>query len=439
MTIDIKDFFRNCNPTATINYADMEQRKYYIDFSSVREGQGIEGMADNITWSPDEFSCQLFTGHIGCGKSTELLRLKALLEKEGFHVVYFGADQVLEVRDVDISDILFAIARQVIDSLKSVGIEPSPKENFGLLLDGMLRTLREIIPKVADGLTTNLYSVIEEWLAKAKDSPDIRNRLRSYSEPFTPTILEAVNRELLAPAIRNLVQDGKRGLVVIVDNLDRVENVIKVGKMQPEYLFVDRGEQLKLNCHVVYTVPFELTYQEGNRLMERFSDCSVLPMIPVTHRDGRENAEGMALMRQMALSRAFPDKDDAHRDEHLTEIFDRKETLDRLCRVSGGHVRRFLRFLHLSIKRQKRLPISEQMLEDVIREDRNKQARSLSDEEWEVLKQVRRDKKVRKSELFQHLQRQMFIFEYQDRNGAYADVNPVLADAAEMEEGRVKG
>ncbi len=210
MGIDTKDFFRTCNPATTINYADPEQRKYYIDFSSVREGLGIEGMADNITWSPDEFTCQLFTGHIGCGKSTELLRLKALLEKEGFHVVYFGADSVLEVRDVDISDILFAIAREVIDSLKSVGIELPPKDKFKVLLNGMLRTLKDVGAKVADGLTTNLYGVIEEWLAKAKDSPEIRNRLRNYSEPFTPTILEAINNELLASATQSLVQNGKR-------------------------------------------------------------------------------------------------------------------------------------------------------------------------------------------------------------------------------------
>jgi len=438
MTIDTKDFFYACNPVETINYADPEQRKYYIDFSPVREGRGIEGMADNITWFPEAFTCQLFSGHIGCGKSTELLRLKALLEKEGFHVVYFGADQVLEVGDVDISDILFAIARQVIDSLMSVGIEPSPKEKFKVLLEGMFRTLKEVGPRIADGLMANLYGIIGEWLAKAKDSPDIRNRLRAYSEPFAPTILEAINSELLAPAIRNLVQNEKKGLVVIVDNLDRIENVIKVGKMQHEYIFVDRGKQLKLNCHVVYTVPFELTYQETNRLAQRFGECSVLPMIPVTHRDGMENGEGMALMRQMAISRAFPDKEDAYREEHLTEIFDRKETLDRLCRVSGGHARRFLIFLHLCIRIQKRLPISEETLEEVIREDRNRQTRALSDEDWELLKQVRDDKKVRKSELFQYLQRQMYIFEYQDRNGSYADINPVLEDAMEMG-GRVKG
>jgi len=51
-----------------------------------------------------------FTGHIGCGKSTELLRLKTELEQQGFHVVYFESSQDLDMADVDISDILLAIA-----------------------------------------------------------------------------------------------------------------------------------------------------------------------------------------------------------------------------------------------------------------------------------------------------------------------------------------
>ena len=61
-------------------------------------------------FSPDEPTCELFTGHIGCGKSTELLRLKAELEQEGFHVVYFESSQDLEIGDVDITDIMLAIA-----------------------------------------------------------------------------------------------------------------------------------------------------------------------------------------------------------------------------------------------------------------------------------------------------------------------------------------
>ncbi len=102
--LDFREFFNACNPTKTINYADPRERQYYVDFSSVRGGKLIEQMARHIKLSR-EATCQLFTGYIGCGKSTELLRLKAELEQQLFHVVYFKAEEEVDILDVEVSDI----------------------------------------------------------------------------------------------------------------------------------------------------------------------------------------------------------------------------------------------------------------------------------------------------------------------------------------------
>ena len=111
MTIDIRKFYQATNPINTLSVDTSEEdKKYYIDFSSVRGEEVIKKMKERITfWSPDEPTCQLFTGHIGCGKTTELGRLKAQLEEEGYHVVYFESNEDLEMSDVDVSDILLAI------------------------------------------------------------------------------------------------------------------------------------------------------------------------------------------------------------------------------------------------------------------------------------------------------------------------------------------
>jgi excinuclease UvrABC ATPase subunit len=116
-----------------------EERKYYIDFSSVRGGNIIKELGRTITrLSPDKPTCQLFTGHIGCGKSTELQRLKAELEQQGFHVVYFESSQVLEMADVDVTDILLAIA-----NLEQVRQNCNPQYDPQLYIDslGELRSL----------------------------------------------------------------------------------------------------------------------------------------------------------------------------------------------------------------------------------------------------------------------------------------------------------
>ena len=127
MTIDLRRFFQVTNPSKTLAIENLEDQKYYIDFSSVRGGKIIAELKDKITFfSPDEPTCMLFTGHIGCGKSTELLRLKVELEKEDFHVVYFESSEDLEMADVDTADVLLAIARRVSQSLSLIDININP-------------------------------------------------------------------------------------------------------------------------------------------------------------------------------------------------------------------------------------------------------------------------------------------------------------------------
>jgi hypothetical protein len=119
--IDIRKFFQATNPGRALTMDKEEDRKYYIDCSAVRGSQIIEELRDNIAFfSPDEPTCELFTGHIGCGKSTELRRLETELKDAGFHVVYFESSQDLEMGDVDIGDILLAIARRVSESLQEI-------------------------------------------------------------------------------------------------------------------------------------------------------------------------------------------------------------------------------------------------------------------------------------------------------------------------------
>ncbi|MEJ1937425.1 P-loop NTPase fold protein, partial [Nostoc sp. NIES-2111] len=257
-------------------------RKYYIDFSEVRGGKIIEELSRTITrLSPDEPTCQLFTGHIGCGKSTELLRLKAELEHQEFHVVYFESSQDLDMADVDITDILLSIAREVSGSLEEINICLHSKY-FNHIFTEIIDLLQTPIDLEAQSV---LSRSIAKITTKTKDSPRLRSQLRQYLEPRTTGILEAINKELLEPAIAALNQKGKRGLVVIIDNLDRVDNSIKPSwRTQPEYLFVERGEQLnQLNCHVVYTIPLVLIFSNSlGRLTNRFGvDPKVLPMITV--------------------------------------------------------------------------------------------------------------------------------------------------------------
>ncbi len=433
MALDIFKFFQATNPSRTLAVENEEDQKYYIDFASVRGGQIIEKLRNKIAFfSSEEPTCELFTGHIGCGKSTELLRLKVELEQDGFHVVYFESDQDLEMGDVDAGDILLAIARRVSESLETAGINLRPgyfQRLFGEIKE-VLQTPIEI--------TDVTFSVsIAAITAQTKSSPNLRDKLRGFLEPRTDGIIQAINRELLEPAIQKLKQEGRRGLVVLVDNLDRIAPAPKAwGRPQPEYLFVDRGTQLRrLNCHIIYTIPLALRFSDDfGRLTASFMvDPKVLPMAPVQLRDGHDHEEGMALLRQLVLARAFPDVAFDQRLGRITEVFDSPEALDRLCRASGGHVRNLLRFLNDWIQEDRQLPLTRESLETVIRARRNELTLSIDTQEWEALRQVVRNKTVAGNQDYQALIRSMFVYEYRDREGSWFDINPILAEAKEFQ------
>ena len=436
MSLNVKTFYQATNPGKALFTDNQEiEEKYYIDFSSVRGGKIIEDLKDNIAmWSPDEPTCQLFTGHIGCGKSTELWLLKQLLEAEGFHVVYFESDKDLEMGDLDVSDILLTIARQVIESLNTLEkLNLDEPRRFKSIIEGAIKLLQteiEISPEV------ELSFGIAKITAQAKASPQLRSKLRDYLGPRSNGIIETINQELLEPAHKKLKQRGKNGLVVIVDNLDKVDSSPKPwGRPQPEYLFVDRGEQLaSLHCHVIYTLPLALRFSNDfNTLTQRFkSDPQVLPMVSIQLRDGKEFGEGMAKLRQLVLARAFPHLEEQQRLEKITEIFDSTETLDYLCKMSGGHVRNILRILNDAIKKQKGLPISSENLNKVIQNFRNERTLAVEDEEWELLRQVAQTQKVKGDDGYQRLIRSMFVYEYRDDDGSWFDINPILKDSVEL-------
>ncbi len=266
--------------------------------------------------------------------------------------------------------------------------------------------------------------------------------MRQQLEPRTSGILQSLNEEVLGIATEKLKEQGKKGLVVIVDNLDRVDNREKVsGRTQPEYLFVDRGEQLrKLNCHVVYTIPLVLLFSnETQALVHRLGGGvapKMLPMVPVQLRDGSDFQNGINLLKQMVMVRAFPDVEPEQHDKLVDQVFEISETLEYLCRMSGGHIRTLLGMLYRCLQEEDP-PLSQSCLERVIREHRDSIVLAITDDEWKLLHRVeqqRGDKQINLSgeENHQILLRSLFVLEYRDSQGRWFGINPVLKETEKL-------
>ena len=306
-----------------------------------------------------------------------------------------------------------------------------------LSAEGQIPGVGDLGIEIADDLTVSFSTVIGKISATTKKNRDLHDRLRAYLEPKTDGLVTVLNQGLFEPTAEKLQELGKPGLVVIVDNLDRLLPLEKIpGRFQPQYIFADRGSDLtRLHCHVLYTMPLALRYtNDYNLIKDKFRGFpTVLPMVPVKSRDGLIHNEGMALLRQMVLAR-LTNHEGKEISEIIQEVFDSPETLDYLCQISGGHVRNLLIILRSWISKDKKFPLSRENLEAVVVAQRTELLQGITADEWELMRRVKQEKQIAGDDDYEKLIHNRFVFEYRDREGAWYDINPLLKVATQLQE-----
>ncbi|MEM8639396.1 MAG: ATP-binding protein [Cyanobacteria bacterium P01_G01_bin.54] len=439
MTVDLRSFFRACNPSKTLNYQNEQDRQLYIDFAQVRGAEVVGQLERVISWS-EENTCQLFTGHIGCGKSTELLCLKAKLESLGFHVVYFESSQMLEMGDVEVSDILLAIAHQVSQSLKDAQISLT-----GRYFQNLFNECRQFLKTSIDLKAQAEFSLwgMGTLSLEAQQNPTLRSQLRQFLEPQVQALIKGINQEMIQPATQALHKKSKPGLVIIVDNLDRIDGrQLDSGQTLPEYIFINRGEKLRqLACHVVYTIPLALRFaNDAQTMQQRLGEITVLPMVPVRRRDGSVYEAGLVKLRELILSRgrlAETTQTGQPSDDAIliTQLFDHPDTLDALCFMSGGHVRNLLRLMQSTLRKSDRLPVQWANVERSVQEEKAALMLSITPDEWNLLRKVKRTQAVTGDVEQNLLLRNLWAFEYRHQGDQWFEVNPLLAGVEQLQGG----
>ncbi|TRU33044.1 MAG: ATP-binding protein [Microcystis aeruginosa Ma_MB_F_20061100_S20] len=430
MCLNIEKFYQNCDPKKPLNYGNTEDKSYYIDFASVRGVEVIQELKDSIEWD-ENHTYQLFTGQIGCGKTTELWRLKTELEQDNWGVVFLDTNIGLDVNDVRLTDLLIFIACGVSDEYIK-----NTEENF---LEQCFPTFQNIFNQILNiidrrliiseiGLSVGLATIT----AQVKQNSTIRDRLSNQLGMFMPDLIRAINEEVIRLVIDKLRNQGKKGLVVIVDGLDKMIDLTQAGS-----LFIDRTQQLRsFRCHIIYTIPMSLVFSDRfQALLQNFAETpKVLPMIPVRRRNGGEHEEGMELLKEMVLKRVFPDLQKDQLFEQIPLLFESDEALNRLCRVSGGHVRYILLYLREWIKSQKTLPLSQPDLEEIIVKYCSDICLGITEEDWELLCQVAKTQEVAGAKYYERLIHSLFVYKYDEQGQAWFDVNPILAESKKMKE-----
>lgn len=425
---DITSAFRACD-VIPLKGETMEQ--YYVDLSAVRSKKAIAGVSARLTTlETGEFTTILFTGHRGCGKSTELRRIEDRWKNE-YRVIYLEADTELDVNDAEYTDLYLAIIRRVADELTELQLRFDPQ-----LLKSFEDWFREITKETEESVQQSIGVEVE---TKAGfQIPFISRLLAKLTAQIQAggqqktTIREILRRDftrlqndinlLLQDAHKKLTQEYPgyvKGFLIIVDNLDRVPPQVA------NHLFLDYGVQLQdLNCTLIYTVPISAIYA-GQKLSNTFNTPNIVPMVGIYQFD-RDRCDleydlaGLETMASLIEQRV-----------HVEAVFESREVLRQITAASGGHVRQLMQLMRnacLSALAEDREQITLEDATYAANQEQFEFERLIPKEHYKILAQVCLTKDISEEELGPAMLYNTSVFEYADPQ-RWNYVNPVVKES----------
>ncbi|MEM6839907.1 MAG: AAA family ATPase [Cyanobacteria bacterium P01_C01_bin.120] len=384
---------------------------FYVQCHDVRGQENIIREVGRSIIRSDEPTYQLYTGHRGAGKSTELKRLRQYLQAQHLRVVYFEATNDLDDTDVQYTDILLSCTHHLLEELRDEA-NPRPVVNW---LQSRWQELKELALTEVEFESLSLEAQIAMFakLTAKLNEKNNRQKIREQVNSNSNSLIKALN-DFIAEARQN-TQTNK--LVIIADNLDRIGLIPRdSGKTNHDEIFIEYSSQMRrLDCHVIYTVPISLVYSNRvTQLRDNYGDCHVLPMVMVRRRDGTVtkpgtiHQPGLDKMKELVQKRVekFTDK------ELVPDVFESAAMLDSLCLISGGHMRELMQLVQTALNWTDELPIQRQAILRAIAKGREDYRNAVDEVDWAKLAEVSLTKRVPNDADYRELLFNRCVLEY---------------------------
>ena len=375
--------YNDCNPSRAAS------REHYFDCSEVRGSSSLSyEFLRRLDRTSDHLSF-LFTGHMGCGKSSELGQLCRHLRtprdgRECYLPVFIDVDEYLDIYDADTPELLLAIVSETAAQLR---------ENAEIELQD--RYFAQRFGEIKQFLLSDIElseSELPLWKAKVKlkglkRDANARDFVRKALAPKTSSMLEEANTvfETARAALRRKKSEEQTpfdDLVVIIDGLEKIHGFggKQSGIESHRELFIDRYAQLTgMQAHFIYTVPLRLVRSpDGPQLGERYAGAPfVLPMVKLNQRGSlEEHAPGRQCLRDLLARRILP--------EPLERVF-QAEALDFLLKYCGGQTRSLLQFAQGASLYADALPIQLEQAQKAVQQTVRSYSTSIPEHHWEKL------------------------------------------------------
>jgi len=323
----------------------------------------------------------LFGGHVGCGKSTELRDYAKLFQK-AYTVRHLELTKTLDINNLRFSDLLVALAKQLVDAVQDSGPSVQPDAIFvtpvlewfdtRVLRKDHFRDIEGEIKtevKAAGGLPL-LASLLATITAKVRGGVSYREELRREIRDGFLQLLQHFNA-LIAHVNGLLSQQGQGPLLFIIDGTD------KLSKEDSETFFTADVNQLgQIQTNMIVCAPISVLLEAGNT-GQRFTRVQ-LPMVKVFDADETPRAAEEEALIELVLKR-MP-----------LRHFDNRDTVRHLVRHSGGHVRDLLRLVRAAFARVEGETITLDVAQLAVRDVASEYQRLVRQSDWTDLVRIDR-------------------------------------------------
>jgi len=376
---------------------------------------------------PDEWLHVAFTGHRGCGKSTELLRLKRRWERDYF-VVYFEVTDLLDPNDIAFTDLFIATAMVVAQAFHDSGMPLSPKrlksiEEFAATVIHETTDSRKAQigagGKAEAGAEIPFVAKLKAWItSQFQAATEQKVTIRRIFERDVTRLITDTNlllddaRARLRKARRNRSAD----LLIIIDNLDRLPP--EVG----ERLVFQHSDLLKqLRSNVIYTIPVSVLHSPKG-IERAFPQHDILPMVKV-HQYGRRklrldwDEDGVSELAEAVAARV-----------ELQAVFEDVGLVRELARQSGGclrHLMQFARYACEGAYARKAAKVSAKDIDAALARMQFDFERMIPPEHYPILREVARTKNLANDEFGRAALFNLSVLEYNGEN-RWTYVHPLV-------------
>ncbi len=361
------------------------ERELYVDFDDVRDTEfaskvyfpfGIDSDTHRLEAPTDDYIKIICSGHLGCGKTTELERLHTFLNDPArYFSVFLSIDKETEYGSFQPEDLFVWILVKLVEAIEERHIAAG-RADFEALARQLVTTETveteskqrrgaEASAETGGGFNVPGFFKIK-GTAKAvlaSDSTTAR-KIREEVRRNTLDIIHKINAALIA--LREAVRDAGQGndILFIIDGSEKLRFEVY------EHLFIKSANLLQsLNLNMLIAVRIDAYYKIEAVPSQQFSHNLIIPMIKLAGPDSLANRRFKEVIERRIQ----------------TDLFFEPGVLDECVRYSGGCIRQLLRIVNAMMAKALGKRASLEVAQAAIRAEGNALNQLITSKHLEIL------------------------------------------------------